>query len=343
MNIDWSQVESDDYRKYVAKQRAIGCPEETIRDIIVADVNKLFEARGQALAGLPAGKFEFWKRAQPRGVNEEKVKQQIELAKEKRAVLKELLGVEVEDKTPLMPPSNERETRLSFLSKDKQQQLSELDATYNAKVRSLMAGKLRPNKEDMENFRKLEAEKRAAVAQILTPQELEDYELNTSRTAEFMRMTLGDFQMSEQEFREVFKLRKQFEDQIGFSFGPDPDDPKRMAARLELDKQIRDIMGDQRYTEFTREQSWSTSSLQNVAKQYGVPKETAVQVFDLKPFVEEQATKLRLDSSLPVEQRQQALKMVQAETLKAIGEIIGAEAAQAYYREGMWIRNLARE
>src|ERR1700716_2835565 len=39
---DWRIVESEDYRKYIANLRSIGCPEETIRAIITADVNKLF-------------------------------------------------------------------------------------------------------------------------------------------------------------------------------------------------------------------------------------------------------------------------------------------------------------
>src|SRR5262245_10847191 len=33
----WRTIESEDYRKYIANLRAIGCPEETIRDIIVAE------------------------------------------------------------------------------------------------------------------------------------------------------------------------------------------------------------------------------------------------------------------------------------------------------------------
>src|SRR5450756_2540486 len=32
----WQMVESADYRRYIANLRAIGCPEETIRDIITA-------------------------------------------------------------------------------------------------------------------------------------------------------------------------------------------------------------------------------------------------------------------------------------------------------------------
>jgi hypothetical protein len=38
----WSQLESSDYRTYVANLRSIGCPEQTLRDIITADVGSLF-------------------------------------------------------------------------------------------------------------------------------------------------------------------------------------------------------------------------------------------------------------------------------------------------------------
>src|SRR5262245_12164353 len=37
----WSHIESQDYRTYIANLRSIGCPGQTIRDIIVADVHGL--------------------------------------------------------------------------------------------------------------------------------------------------------------------------------------------------------------------------------------------------------------------------------------------------------------
>lgn len=40
----WSQLESSDYRTYIANLRGIGCPEQTIRDIITADVDEAFYA-----------------------------------------------------------------------------------------------------------------------------------------------------------------------------------------------------------------------------------------------------------------------------------------------------------
>src|SRR5580765_6134617 len=38
----WSEIESPEYRTYIANLRRAGCPEKTIRDIIVADVNDLY-------------------------------------------------------------------------------------------------------------------------------------------------------------------------------------------------------------------------------------------------------------------------------------------------------------
>jgi hypothetical protein len=48
---NWSQLESSDYRTYVANLRSIGCPEQTIRDIVAADLDNAYYApRRQALA-----------------------------------------------------------------------------------------------------------------------------------------------------------------------------------------------------------------------------------------------------------------------------------------------------
>ena len=46
---DWKSVESADYKTYLANLRAAGCPEETIRDIIRADVTKLYDEKKRAV------------------------------------------------------------------------------------------------------------------------------------------------------------------------------------------------------------------------------------------------------------------------------------------------------
>jgi len=45
----WSQLESSDYRVYIANLRAIGCPAPTLRDIISADVDTLYTKKRKKL------------------------------------------------------------------------------------------------------------------------------------------------------------------------------------------------------------------------------------------------------------------------------------------------------
>jgi hypothetical protein len=45
----WSQLESTDYRTYIANLRGIGCPEQTIRDLITADLDGLYAPKRDAL------------------------------------------------------------------------------------------------------------------------------------------------------------------------------------------------------------------------------------------------------------------------------------------------------
>jgi hypothetical protein len=51
----WSQLEAKDYPTYIANLRAIGCPEQTIREIVVADVDDLYAPRRGALLAKIAG------------------------------------------------------------------------------------------------------------------------------------------------------------------------------------------------------------------------------------------------------------------------------------------------
>jgi hypothetical protein len=55
----WSQLESSDYHAYIANLRSIGCPEQTLHDIIAADVDEAFYAsrREQLKQSGPASEY----------------------------------------------------------------------------------------------------------------------------------------------------------------------------------------------------------------------------------------------------------------------------------------------
>jgi hypothetical protein len=337
---DWRLVESEDYKKYIANLRSIGCPEETIRDIIIADVNKLFASRAKASA-KPKEKFKFWQTGMQSFagmLDEEKIKQQQALNQERRALLKELLGVEPEEKPDLMAMfggANPFETMLDFLSPGKQTQVMELEQKYAAKLmKGFQNGQ--PDADDMKEMVKVQKEKDAELAKIMTPEEKQDYDLRMSQTAMMMRMQLGSFEPSEQEFRDVFNAKKKFDDEFSpyGMLGNDPaDQEKRAAAQKDLDSQLKTILGDSRYADYERAQDYNYQNLYKIVERQGLPKEDAVKVYDMKKAADEQTQNLNSDATLSADQRKKAQDQVKAETEKAIWGILGDKGYESYKKQ----------
>ncbi|MGI8964724.1 MAG: hypothetical protein ACR2H1_01405 [Limisphaerales bacterium] len=328
--IDWRMVESEDYKKYIENLRAISCPEETIRDIIIADVNKLFESRKQALKIASTNKFKFWKSGNMFAgmMDEEKVKQNQELNKEKRALLKELLGMEPEEK-PDMAALNPLEAMLDFLPSGKQTQVMELMQTYQAKLMKTMKNGVDPD--DMKQIQKVQKDMEAELAKILSPKELEDYQLRLSQTALVMRMQLSSFEPSEQEFRDIFKEKKKFDDEfpmMGAGNLDKAEKEKKAAAQKELNEKLKSILGETRFTEYQMNQDFAYQGMFKVAQKQGLPKDTAVKVFDMKKAAEDQAKSVRDNKALTVEQRTQALQGIRSETERSIEDVFGKTGFQ---------------
>src|SRR4051812_1708635 len=169
----WASVESPDYREYIANLRAIGCPEETIRDIVIADVNKLFAGR---IAGLyPTAKdYKFW-RVEDRAAREEdraREQKRRQIEKEKRALIKELLGIDYDvEMARLSGKPDEDDLRHGFLSAEKQELLKSIQSKYREMERAAMGdGGFRSpeNRAKMAAFR---AQREAELAQALGPQD----------------------------------------------------------------------------------------------------------------------------------------------------------------------------
>jgi hypothetical protein len=339
-SLDWRNVESEDYKKYIANLRAIGCPEETIRDIIIADVNKLFDARKKEISGSSTNKFQYWKTGNffTDMFNEEKLQKHRELAKEKQALLKELLGIEVAEKPDPMGGMNPYETLLDFLPPERHTALMNLEQDFAAK----MMKRMKDARNNPNFMREMQAEKDAELAKILSPQEKEEYDLRMSQSAMVMRMTMGDFQPSEQEFRDIFKARKKFDDEFGLmgaSNKPEERD-RRQAAQTELDNSIKSVLGEDRFREYKYDQDLTRSSLNDIVKEHNVPRQQAYKVFDIKTAAQEQAAAVRKDQSLTPEQRQTALDAIQQETRNAVNSVLGSTAGDAYFAKGSWLRSL---
>ena len=337
-SFDWRTVESEEYPKYIANLRAIGCPEDTIRDIITADVNKLFEDRRQSLFGTKSNRLEYWKpwaQRRAQAFDEERIRAQQALAREKRAVLKTLLGVELEEKAELLTMTP-LEEEFDFLSAAKRTAVIEVEQQFAARRLKLLMGGM-----DINELRKLEkecqAQSQAQIAALLSPEELEDYQLRRSTTAGRMTWELAVFEPTEQEFREIFKLRSQVEDE----FGLNRNDTLSSAATAKLEEGLKSLLGDTRYTEYERSQDSTYQTVRRVADKNGFDKEAANKIYELKKAADAQAGAVRQDDSLSREQRKAALSSIRQEADRAAHAVFNHEAILALEGQGSWLGHIA--
>ena len=346
-HFDWRLVESEDYKKYIANLRAIGCPEETIRDIIVADVNKLFDSRRRALKTASTNKFEYWKAGNffASLADPERIEKEQALTKEKRALLKELLGTVPDEKPDLAAITNPMEAMLDFLPGEKQTQIMEVMQKYSAKMMKGFSGGA-PDAEDLKQMQKTQKEMEAELAKVLTPQELEDYQLRLSQTAMVMRMQLASFDPNEQEFRDVFKLKKTYDDEfglMGMSALGKAEKEKADAAKKDMDAQIKTLLGDTRYADYERSQDYAYQGIAKVAERNGLARDDAIKVYDMKKLAENQANKVRADQTLSPEQRTATLQGIRTETENSIRTVFGQKAFDSYVNQPgtYWLKGIS--
>ncbi|HKQ40819.1 MAG TPA: hypothetical protein VJ063_22315, partial [Verrucomicrobiae bacterium] len=95
--VTWDQLESEDYKTYIERLRSINCPEQTIRDIIIADLDKLLAPQFHAIYGRKP-EVKYWESEEEELANNhdhrEWARKERELDKQKRQIVKELVGVD---------------------------------------------------------------------------------------------------------------------------------------------------------------------------------------------------------------------------------------------------------
>lgn len=344
---NWRSVESADYKIYIARLREIECPEETIRDIIIADVDKLYAPRFAALRPPEEKEYKYWRRNSGwRSPDPERQKQYRALTEEKDALIKELLGVDSKvARGTYNWWDDERKEQLSFLSEDKQEQLRKLQEKFNDERQKIYAETQGYWDEDTQaDLKKIHKRELAEMAKFMTPEEIFEYEMRTSDTANNLKRELASLKPTEEEFRELYRLRSAMDDYQNPTEEQRKDKDfwsKSDTAEKDSTAKMKELLGDERYAEYQRDKDYAYQSLARGAEFLGYDKAAAIKVYDMKGDAEKAANQVRNDQSLTTEQRNEKLKAIRAQTVQAIKENIGEKGYKAYRRQGgYWISNI---
>jgi hypothetical protein len=276
----------------------------------------------------------------------EQLKQRQALNQEKRALLKDLLGVDIAEKPEEIVAAmmNPFDSMLDFLPAEKRARLLELEQEFGARQAKMFTGGPM-DEEDGKAMREMSREKREAIRAMLSPEEFADYELRMSDTAMQMRFSLNGFEPTEDEFRRIFELRRGFDEEFGPMFGGADEDQMeaRNEAQAKLNENLKQLLGEERYSDYERVQDFTWQSLSKVAERQGLDDAGALALWEVKQAAEAEAGRIRGDAALSAEQRDAALAAIRQETEKELTARLGDKGMGSLRKNpgGYWLNNLS--
>ena len=322
----WRDVESGDYATYVANLRDIGCPEQTVRDIIIADVNALF-ARKRA-TDLVTADQQWWRSAPDPGVVQAAAEKARRLEDERRGLLTGLLGTnwETGDLVSLPRPSRPGVALdgpvLGAPSPDTKQAIQDVSLRSQDRLEAYFTAQRNAGKEaDPAVLAKLRQQTREDLARVLSPPQLEEFLLRYSQNANELRADFGQLRLFNQtpdEFRAVFRATDTLDQRIQLL--ADATDPSSVGQRKALEDQrenaIKTALGPKRYAEYQRLHDPLYRDAVAAAEEAGTP-EAAAALYAVAQAAQAEQNRIQGDTNLTAEQKSIALKSLELQQLQA--------------------------
>lgn len=319
--------------------RAQGFPDAIIRAILAAEIREKYAAQRRAIEGDTTDQ-PFWKMVTP----DPKV----------TAALRALSQAERKEMEDLLGPAHDSfaatqfEHQIPGLSSDKAQQLADISQRYNKERSDIFRGGT-VTAADQAKLAALDKAMHDEFAAVLSPQELEQYDLRAGRTAVMLQYRLAGFDPSEAEYRALYNLQSAFDAQYGQMYGPmSPDEMRaRMAAQNQLQADIATALGPDRFAQYERASDYSYRQTTDLVARLQLPPATADNLYALQKEYQQKATDLYNQvRGQPVDRTamQQQLAQLQQEATARVSTLLNgnAEAIDAYQRYGgQWLRGFA--
>ena len=322
----WRQIESADYPTYIANLRDIGCPEQTIRDIIIADVNGLY-ARRRATEVVTSDQ-QWWRSEPDPQVVQAAAEKSRALEEERRTLLTRLLGISWESGDLVSIPRPSRAAIvldgpvLGALPVELKQAIQDVNVHSQERLQEYVDAQRQDGLEpDPGVLAKLRQQTRDDLARLLSPPQLEEFLLRYSQNANDLRALFSQlrfFNPSQAEFREVFRDTDALDQRIQLL--ADSDDPNIVAQRKALEDQrenaIKIALGPKRYEEYRMLQDPVYRDAVAAAEEAGTP-EAAAGIYAVNLAALAEQARIRSDTNLTSQQRNVELKRLELQQAQA--------------------------
>ncbi|MEJ0090367.1 MAG: hypothetical protein WDM80_11570 [Limisphaerales bacterium] len=354
----WSDLQTEDFREFVRRLHAIGCPEETIKDLVLAKLNRNFSVKQRALwQDNDFNSNDYWKpykrQRDPAMAkkNRGRMHEWRDLQKEKTALLVELFGVDVEKERRKEEGFGEdwgwNSGSLAYLPEAKRDAVQKYLDDFQEKQQEFYASIQGAWDSDVRAERdRLEQEKMDGLAQILTPQELREYALRSSQIASQVQSGIRGVDLTRAQYEALFDVRSKYGDSI-YNWSDEGNDAETIKQieqnKKDLQADIASTLGASKAQELERAEDYSYQQLNRLAKRSNLPPGTAAKVYDFKGAAEKAVQELAANTDLTPEQQQAARAQIKTETEQAVKAALGDKIYKRYMKNGgWWMNNLSQ-
>jgi len=329
----WRDVMLPEYTNYLANLRAVGCPEDRVRQLITSDVNQYYDE--QRLEAGTRLDIEWWKPgASLQTLVLMPAQWMARLERQRVEALERLLGTNAQEAVKLPDPGSRTGPTLtgpvlSAMSLDRYSAAAAVCLRARERLESYWAQRhnelLLPDPAEEARMRE---ETRKELGRIFTSQEMEEFLLRNAHNADTLRESLRGFAATSEEFRKIFRALDTLQHQVQVEYGgPDALSAKQ---REEFDRQcngaVRELLPPERFKAYllTKEPGYRRALME--AAQSGLPDTAAGRLCEIHRDCEKKRQQIRQDPVLKEEQRTQALQALAQEEQRQIQEVTGKPA-----------------
>ncbi|MGD1086555.1 MAG: hypothetical protein ABSA47_17600 [Verrucomicrobiota bacterium] len=327
-NMTWGDIASPYLSNFVVNLHAMGCPNGTIRDIVLGEVNRTF-ARRRSLEIVTPDQ-QWWRSDPDPAVADAAASQFRELESQRRATLDNLLssvlGTNWETETDLLAwlVSNYGLTgpQLGELSPETKRAVYDIATRAQEELRG---------QNPMEMARIWQNE-RLELAALLPPAPLSEYLLRYSPTSQRIRDQTRGFNLSPDQFQSLFAAVDPIVMDPDFYYqgGNAESRQRQQALQAQYQADLKLALGDAAYASLQLNQDPLYASARDAALQAGIPAQAVLPLYEINRATQTELNRIRADPTMSDEDKIDALANTRAEAQKSIEQLIGADAFQRW-------------
>lgn len=335
---------------------ALGLPQELARAIVNARIWNHYKERERAITHRRADELN----RRPYWQQNKNTPEDLALRRAEQTELRELRRSADEEARRVLGSGDNiyAQMRMSYLPPEKIEHMGSIERDYSdlrSQTYEEMSGFRMPD--DAEKLKLLDEEKQNDILALLSPEEREMHDLRNSQTAQRVQSQYNNVSLSEAEYKTIYSLQKSIDEKYDTSalsmmmaYGNSIDHSAlseiyraRSEAQKEVDSQIKEIIGPERWAGYELNQRSDYRSLQSAAQRFNLSNDSVAQTYQTRNDVAGEAKRISDDKNLNATQKNAAYAALAEQASNQIRATLGDDIGNAYINNSLsWLKNLPK-